>query len=951
MRNRLPGDFSILRNDLLNDSLLWVGIAAIPTVAISLFRAFVIGWQPVMLAHIFVLAVLWLMWLGHKRFSYHVRAAGLLVVFWITGFAGIAQFGPMSVSVIYVVMFAFTSVLFLGGRIGGRLIAASAVCLLMLGWAAVRHWLTFDLNYSVYAYHPLAWLNMVSSLTVLPAILAIIGWRMMTSLIERESDVRALAERQQKIAANVPGVIYQFLLRRDGSACFPYMSESTLRFFGIAPETLKNDATSAFSLIHPADLARVRESIARSVLDLKPTQESFRINHPEQGLVWIERSSTPERLPNGDTLWHGFMRDITPLRIAEQRLSATLENSPNVAVQWIDRSGHVQYWNHASEAVYGWTAAETLGKTLDQLIFSAEQVDHFKAILAKIDASGETVGPMEYAAHHKDGSERIVSSTVFSIQGGEAPLFVCMDVDITERKRAEESLQRYRFIANTVHDMMTLVSREHCYEAVNDPWCSQIGKVREEVIGRHLAQVWGEQVYRQAIAPNLERCFSESALVSLRATVTLVSGARDCEITYHPYSDPVSGQVTHVVVVTRDITEQLQAERLLIEAKELADKANQAKSAFLASMSHELRTPLNAIIGFAQLLEMGEPVPLEPEQEEAVGHILNGGRHLLGLINEVLDLARIEAGKLDISAEVMALDEAIAEATALSSPLASRRHVSIRHVCAAGMSVFADTARVRQILLNLLSNAVKYNREGGMVTVSCQKKGDFCRVTVIDTGSGIPRAWQAQVFEPFQRLGAERTAIEGTGIGLVICKKITEAMGGRIGFDSEAGVGSRFWLELPVARQGVSVGPIAETAPALEREEAPQGRVLYVEDNPFNLSVMKHIFRQIPGVELLLSENAEEGGAVVQNTLPDLVLMDINLPGMNGLEAMKILKSDPRTAAIPVVAVSASAMSRDIQAGVDAGFHAYLTKPFDVPELIEFVRKVLKKTAGSGNPP
>lgn len=391
-----------------------------------------------------------------------------------------------------------------------------------------------------------------------------------------------------------------------------------------------------------------------------------------------------------------------------------------------------------------------------------------------------------------------------------------------------------------------------------------------------------------------------------------------------------------------------QSEAELRLAKEQSDEANRAKSEFLARMSHELRTPLNAIIGFAQMLDMGVPAPLSPEQKESIGYILNGGHHLLGLINEVLDLARIEAGKLDVEVEAIVLDDAIEQAVTLTVPIASRRQIAIRTDRATDMFVFADAARLRQILLNLLSNAVKYNCVGGEVTVSCQARGDFCRITVMDTGSGIPEELQSQLFEPFQRLGAERTVIEGTGIGLVICKRLAEAMGGRIGFDSRVGTGSRFWFELPAASRSVAQAlvPVAVEQP-VDGGSVIYGRVLYVEDNPFNQSVMQMVFRQFPDIELLIAECAETGLALVRSNPPDLVLMDNNLPGMSGLAAMRSLKSDPLTCHIPVVAVTASAMPIDIRDGIEAGFMAYLTKPFDVLELIGLVRKVLQ---GEGRP-
>jgi PAS domain S-box-containing protein len=392
--------------------------------------------------------------------------------------------------------------------------------------------------------------------------------------------------------------------------------------------------------------------------------------------------------------------------------------------------------------------------------------------------------------------------------------------------------------------------------------------------------------------------------------------------------------------IISDITE-------LSLSKEMAETANRAKSDFLASMSHELRTPLNAIIGFAQLLQMDKLTPLADDQKESIGYIVNSGRHLLTLINEILDLARIESGKLDLNIETVALLPLMDETVSLLLPTADARHVAIQQCCPTAMHVHADLSRVRQILLNLLSNAIKYNRPGGSVTLSCDAIDDSVRVTVSDTGIGINDQHCSEIFQPFQRLGAERTAIEGTGIGLVICKRLIEAMGGTIGFASSVGIGSRFWIELPVvaadyktstSRSFEAIGDVSDKNGSVSR------RVLYIEDSPINIEIVKNVFRILPDIELLTAENAETGLAMVHELHPDLVLMDINLPGMSGLEALKILKLDPATKDIPVIAVSAAAMPDDVEAGLKAGFLAYLTKPFDVSELIALVRKNLYQT-------
>ncbi len=376
---------------------------------------------------------------------------------------------------------------------------------------------------------------------------------------------------------------------------------------------------------------------------------------------------------------------------------------------------------------------------------------------------------------------------------------------------------------------------------------------------------------------------------------------------------------------------------VLRRALESTESASKAKSAFLASMSHELRTPLNAIIGFAQLLDMGAIKPLDPELRESVGHILNSGRHLLGLVNEILDLARIESGHLKLVITAVAAETMIEEAINLTRPLATEHRVSLHHSRGAGVFVLADAARLRQILLNLLSNAVKYNHPDGMVDISCRPFGDMARIAVVDTGRGIPLTRQSAAFQPFQRLGAERSNIEGSGVGLVVAKQLAEAMNGRMNFESEVGLGSRFWIDLPLDRQTTTLHRPPDQPPVQIGSDS-RGRVLYVEDNNANAAIMRHVFRLLPDAELLEAETAEIGLALAREQRPDLILMDINLPGMNGVEALRVLQADARTAHIPVLAVTAAAMPEEVTSGQAAGFRDYVTKPFDIPTVVERIR-------------
>jgi CheY-like chemotaxis protein len=343
------------------------------------------------------------------------------------------------------------------------------------------------------------------------------------------------------------------------------------------------------------------------------------------------------------------------------------------------------------------------------------------------------------------------------------------------------------------------------------------------------------------------------------------------------------------------------------------------------------------------LTSLSEQAMSQLRQQEAVGHICSGGRHLLELINEVLDLARVEAGGLELHSERVELRPLVEEVMTLSMAGAAARQIAIVPACVPGMAVWADRVRLRQVLLNLLSNAVKYNREGGRVELSSRRMGNKLRLTVADTGPGIPEDQLERLFQPFQRLGLHRSRVEGTGIGLVVCKRLVEAMEGRIGCDSETGIGSRFWLELPLAlRQGSGAADVASGADEpVPGQLGLQGRVLYVEDNPVNVTVMQHLFQRLPGVQLLTAPDGETALALLQSQQLDLALVDIDLPGMSGIELLQAMRAEPRTAEVPAIAVSAVAMPADVQAGMDAGFLAYVTKPFDLQDLLAHIRSVL----------
>lgn len=396
-----------------------------------------------------------------------------------------------------------------------------------------------------------------------------------------------------------------------------------------------------------------------------------------------------------------------------------------------------------------------------------------------------------------------------------------------------------------------------------------------------------------------------------------------------------------------DITEVKRAEERVILAKEQAEKANQAKSAFLSSMSHELRTPLNAILGYTQLFEYDGN--LNTQQVSNMREIRKAGEHLLQLINDVLDLAKIESGKMTVSLEPVLASRIINECFTLVQPQADARGIRL-YISMNDQNhtyVVADHVRFKQALLNLLSNAIKYNQVGGEVEVQLEAQPlERLRITVRDTGRGIPADRQHEVFQPFNRLNAENSNIEGSGVGLVITKQLVEMMQGKLEFSSAEAIGTSFWIDLPTAHEWNISNTITATekinyAPA-EVQVQRQCKVLYVEDNPTNIRLLQQIFSRYPQLILEIAEEAFLGIYKARSLRPDLIILDINLPGMDGYEVLNVLKKDDQTHHIPVIGLSANAMPYDIERGKNSGFFDYLTKPVQINQLIGVLNQLLK---------
>jgi signal transduction histidine kinase/ActR/RegA family two-component response regulator len=419
-----------------------------------------------------------------------------------------------------------------------------------------------------------------------------------------------------------------------------------------------------------------------------------------------------------------------------------------------------------------------------------------------------------------------------------------------------------------------------------------------------------------------------------------------------------------------DITERKQVEEAR-RARQAVEEASRAKSEFLSRMSHELRTPLNSILGFAQLLDMDD---LTPEQHENLDFVVKAGRHLLDLINEVLDIARIEEGRVALSIEPISVEDVLQECVDLIQPMAAYRDLWLKtnFLGARGRNnwhVLADRQKLKQVLLNLLSNAVKYNREGGSVSLSVSPVHSAAssrepgttwwtgeavgrlRIEVADTGPGISPEGLERLFTPFERLAADQSGVEGTGLGLALSKRLVEAMGGTIGVKSTVGRGSAFWVELPLVEGQIERLDRVDSGPLIAGGEANRAptRVLYIEDNLANLRLIERILQYRPEIELMSAMQGGLGFELARRHYPDLILLDLHLPDMPGEQVLRRLKSEQATGAIPVVVISADAIPRDVERLLNAGAQAYLTKPLDVKQFIQVLDDILKERSGVGS--
>ncbi len=553
--------------------------------------------------------------------------------------------------------------------------------------------------------------------------------------------------------------------------------------------------------------------------------------------------------------------------------------------------------------------------------------------------------PHESHVHLRDGRVLLRRCIPAQIQGRTARVWSFRDITAQERaaQTLRDSESEVRRLLDAFPGYIAAIDQDYTYTYVNDRLAVVLGAPAEQTVGRHVRDVIGDDRF-QMIEDETHRARATGKVVSERTYPATGSRPRlDLEVTHviGP-KQPDGQQITFVF--GQDITERKRAKEALIAARDEAERASHAKTQFLSQMSHELRTPMNAIIGFGQLLESDPEHPLSDGQNRYVQELLRGARYLLNLINEVLDLGRIEAGKMQIDRVPVAMCPLVESSLNLVHPLAVQRGIVLvpPDFSVFDHDVLADRTRLKQVLINLLTNAIKYNRDGGRVTMTSRVDDGMLRIEVSDEGRGLSLEQRRRLFQPFERLDADRKGIEGTGIGLALSRRLTEMMRGEIGVDSTPGEGSTFWVRLPLATTRQSSPHVTTMSGALDLlETGSHQTVLYIEDNAVNIVLMEAMLARLGGVNLVTANLPQEGLDVARRELPALVLLDIQLPGMDGFEVLRRLRADASTREIPVIAVSANAMESDLAAGLAAGFDAYLTKPLDMPVLHAAVRQAL----------
>lgn len=801
-----------------------------------------------------------------------------------------------------------------------------------------------------------------------------------------EEELKRSEEKYRKLIENSHEIIYQLSL--DGT--FLYVSPAWTHFLGHPVNDVIRHSMTEF--IHEEDLKVCFDAIEVMLkTGNRLADVIYRVKHQDGTWRWHSSSGVPFYDDNGNIVgFDGIARDITEKRKTNELLremSLALEQSP-VSVVITDLKANIEYVNKKFTNITGYKSEEVIGKN-PRVLKSGEQSRAFYKNLWDTLLSGQ-IWKGEFYNRKKNGDYFWELATISPIinDKGKVTHYLGIKEDITERKLSEKQLHKFSKVVEQSPNMILITDLNFVIEYVNPAFSKVSGYSQEVIIGRQ---------YKFLKVANSDQSEYEELWNALNAGKVWHGENIDKrnngelywqDVSINPISDE-KGNTIHFVAIIQDISDRKKVEEELQElnmsleqkvmertselsitneflmkevvarkkhetelklARNEAEKANKAKSEFISRMSHELRTPMNSILGFAQLFSMGD---LSPVQRRGVDHILNSGNHLLKLINEVLDISKIEAGKLSLSVEQIKVKEAISEAMDLVHPLTLNPQITISYVPheTDGLSIKADKQRLIQVLVNILTNAIKYNKKGGTVKIETiiergnVDENDKVKIAITDTGIGIAEKDINKLFVPFERIVNAEMQIEGTGLGLSIAKELIALMDGEISVQSKPGVGSTFFITLPhVCHEKMDLSAIAGTGIVNAQSKKAKGTVLYIEDNHSNIELVDQVLTtHRPDIKLICNKFGKQTIDLAIEHTPDLILLDLDLPDTHGSDVIKELKQHKQTRHIPVVIISADAMPYRIKSLMKSGAERYLTKPLDVLELLQEVDKYQKK--------
>ncbi|MBD3671467.1 MAG: PAS domain S-box protein, partial [Gammaproteobacteria bacterium] len=743
-------------------------------------------------------------------------------------------------------------------------------------------------------------------------------------------------------------------------------SRELFHLFGYDPKTVQPSVERFMAAIHPDDFDAVKLAMERAMdPHIRQAYEvRFRVNLEdelriveENGRVVFDDNDKPLRM-------YGTTMDVTSRVQAEQRyqrLVSILEATTDL-VGIADPEGRVLYLNQSGRAMCGLWDHE-----IDELsIFEFHPDTTVQMLMDEAFPRVREQGVWSGESEIKDLEGHVipVSQVIISHRDEQGNLLYYSTIirDISERQEQENRLkqlneklevmvqertatiQEQSAILDQIHDSVITTDMQGVITGWNKGAERLFGYTAVESLGQPVNMIYPEDQH-EYLARHIIEPLQQNGELEVEAVMQRKSGEHfDVHISLTLLRDK-AGKPIGMAGYTLDISDRKQAERNLIVAMQQAEEASRSKSEFLSRMSHELRTPMNAILGFSQLLEQNISGNLNAEEMDYVNEVMQAGRHLLELINEVLDLSRIESGRMQLSLETIELNELIKECVSLIRPLADEKSIRIELKQPDRLSYAkADRVRLKQIILNLLSNAVKYNHNDGHIEFTCEEKEKHYRIRICDNGQGIPETMQHRVFDPFDRLGADKTSIEGTGIGLSLSKRLIEYMGGTLGFTSTEGKGSCFWFDIGRARgrEGDSNEPGRMSAAGLG--EATH-KMLYIEHNPSNLRLVRRLLATRPDISLVEAKDLEQASEQIRAHHVKLILVNLHMPGEDdSYQLIQRLRVDDATRNIPVVALSADASEHDIQQGLAAGFQDYLHKPIDLTHFYRILDQYIGAT-------